>query len=357
MRFNVRPSAIVTVVLAGSSLGGCQGRAPQPPHENAQGEHQIAPCTAGTPRGDDPRPSIAGDRVDGPASSNWVSVSGHVRDEGGGPVSGANVSLRVQDRNGLVIRAVTDASGAFSAKVPMVPQLWISASHDEFGTQWSGSGAVPGWTEFQRLGPTPEGPVDLVLRRGVVLYGRVLDAAGRAFAGDAVFVVPAYVGSGPARIEAATDSRGCFTFERMVLSRFELVPRSLDHWRPRQAGDHLRIAQRPDAWLEAARLGDPVDVQLEPYTLVPVSIDVTALRTSSVQVWKRWGTDSSEGTALEVDAKGRVQTVMERGKEYELWVFGGTARSLNAPWSRGIRRSWSGTPDGPLELTLPAPIP
>jgi hypothetical protein len=250
----------------------------------------------------------------------------------------------------VTMSAVTNASGEFSASVPATSRLWIAASHDDFGLQWTAS--ADGWSGFQQFGPMPGAPVDLVLRRGVGIRGRVLDPSGRPLAGEAVFLVPHYNGSGPAKIEAPTDSGGRFTFGRAVLARFELVPRSLDHWHPRKVGEYLRIAQRPDAWIESARSGSSIEVQVEPYTLVPVSIDVTALRTSSVQVWKRWSANAFEGASLKVDPTGRVQIVMQRGVEYELWVFPGTGKGLNAPWTRGVKRSWIGTPRSPLALTI-----
>lgn len=280
-----------------------------------------------------------------------VIVSGHVADEAGKPVPGAEVQLTsplVKER----VPVLTNASGAFSIAVPPVSRVAIVASHPEFGRQFTGGFDAAGasWDVYRYIGPVPTGPIELRLRRGVVLRGRVVDPAGRPFANDAIFLVPPYVGSGPVRIEAATDSEGRFEFDRMVLNKFELVPHGLDFWRPRVAGDYLRIAQVPEAWLAAAMADRPIELRLHLYTLVPVTLDVSGLRTPSVQVWTR-GPDTT-GSALEVDARGRVQILMEVGIERELWVVPGTGRNMVAPWTRGIPSRWIGTPSGPLTLRI-----
>lgn len=280
-----------------------------------------------------------------------ATVSGWVRDEAGGPVAGAQVRVRDQVQ-GKDTFSTSDAAGAFSLQVPATPRLWVVASHWDFGVQWSDPVA---WSRFQRFGPTPGQPVDLVLRRGVVVRGRVLDRAGRPFTHEALFLVPGYVGSGPPRIESTTDADGRFVFERMVLGSLELVPQNLDQWRPSKPGDYLRVVQTPDIWLDAARAGGFIEAHLEAYTLVAVSIDVKALAAASVQVWRRWGERSSQGMALEVPATGSVEILMERGVEYELWVAPGTGRGMVAPWTQGITPQWRGAVDGPRQLTISAP--
>ena len=200
-------------------------------------------------------------------------ISGHVRDENDAPVSGAQVTLR--DRSWDSFEAVftlTDANGSFSAEVTRArrPYPIIYASHDDFGDQWTGF-ASPGLRGFWRAGPMPTAPVELVLRRGIVLRGRAVDAAGRAFACDSLMLVPDYNGSGPPRIEAKTDGDGHFAFRRAVLENFELVPHSLDYWRPTTPGNYLRITQVPESWVSTARAGGFIDLRVEPYTLVPAS--------------------------------------------------------------------------------------
>ena len=279
-------------------------------------------------------------------------ISGHVRDENGTPVSGAQVTLR--DRSEDVFDSVvTDATGSFSAEVSSThrPYIVMFASHDDFGDQWTGF-ASPGWRGFWRAGPMPETPVDLVLRRGTVLRGRAVDTAGRAFACGSLMLVPEYNGSGPPRIEAKTDGDGHFAFRRAVLENFELVPHSLDYWRPTTPGNYLRITQVPQSWVATARAGGSIDIRVEPYTVVPASIDVSALHVPSVRTWTRW---SSGDAAVQqvVNPTGHVHILMEQGISHELWVSPAAGQNWPAaPWRRGVSPNWIGTPTGPVAVTI-----
>jgi hypothetical protein len=220
--------------------------------------------------------------------------------------------------------------------------------------QFTAGASVAGgfWSGYRYDGSVPLSPIDLRLRRGIILRGRALDSAGQPFGGESIFLIPAYVGSGPSRHEARTDNDGRFEFERMVLDQFALVAYGLDHWHPRAAGTYFRILQASNTWLALATADRPIELTVERYTLVPVTLDVSALRTASVQVWTRGGRDSRFGAAVEVDARGRVQTLMELGVRHELWVVPGTGRNMVAPWTRGIRPQWTGTPRGPVNLTI-----
>ena len=191
------------------------------------------------------------------------------------------------------------------------------ASHDDFGDQGTGF-ASPGLRGFWRAGPMPQAPVELVLRRGIVLRGRAVDAAGRAFACDSLMLVPEYNGSGPPRIEAKTDGDGHFAFRRAVLENFEIVPHSLDHWRPTSPGNYLRITQVPQSWVATARAGGSIDIRVEPYTLVGpqlvVSEDAKRLLTTLRQ---RLG---------EIAALSKSEEGLKRGGDLDLRPLLGLAR-------------------------------
>jgi hypothetical protein len=282
-----------------------------------------------------------------------VTVTGRVTDESGSPVSGAEVRVLAPSAK-VDSKVVTDAGGLFSASIPPVAVVSISASHSDFGLQFT-SGAdirVPAWTGFRYAGAVPTGAIDLRLRRGVVLRGRVVDPSGRPFAGDSMFYVPRHNGSGPPRHQAETDQDGRFEFERMVLNdKFELVPHGLDFWHPRVEGSYFRVVQAPESWLAAAASGRPIDLQLQAYRLVTLTLDVSAMRVPNVQVWTRSGSEASGGAALEVE-NGRVRIAMEQGVAYQLWVVPGTGRNMVAPWTRGINAQWAGTVQGPLTLRI-----
>jgi hypothetical protein len=279
-----------------------------------------------------------------------VAVTGDVKDETGRPVPGAEV--RVRSSSVPDTSVLTDSGGAFSVRFPAVSQLSIVASHPDYGQQWPG-GVESGrssWTAYQYFGSLPSSAVHLQLRRGVILRGRALDPSGRPFGRETLLLVPSYIGSGPSTIEATTDSDGRFEFERMVLKSFELVARGLDHWHPRTAGTYLRIA--PNVWVSAAVAGQPIELRLQSYTLVEATLDVSSFQVAGVQVWTRSGAGSSMGSALNVDARGQVRALMELGVAHELWVVPGTGTNMVAPWTRGLRPQWTGTPRGRFTLRI-----
>jgi len=160
-----------------------------------------------------------------------------------------------------------------------------------------------------------------------------------------VLLIPAYRGSGPATLEARTDSAGRFAFERAVLNHFELVPRSLDEWLPDHYGTpgaHLRIVADRDTVLARSSAGEPVELRLESYTLLAVVVSLTdgagaALRDRDVNIWRRSAPDQFWGGLLRTDGEGRVRVLMERGVTYELWaIVFEPDQQLEAPWTQGI---------------------
>jgi hypothetical protein len=167
-----------------------------------------------------------------------------------------------------------------------------------------------------------------------------------------VFLVPAYVGSGPARIEARTDERGYFEFPRFILARFELVPRSLDDWHPGTPGSHLRIAQTPDKWLSIAEANRDLELHVEAFTLVPVTLDLSAFRANWVQVWTTREGVLNSGTSYPT-AKKQVTLALEAGVPTEVWAHPRNDENFTTPSRLGnIRPLWSGTPYG--AVTIPS---
>lgn len=269
-------------------------------------------------------------------------IVGQVHDESGAPIGGAVV--RAMDEEGHEARAIADASGRFELVVRPTPYVRVTAEHPDFGLQWTDYE----WDGWSVGGPIPDHPIELVLRRGVELHGRVVLPDGSPFADRDLILVPAYVGSGPPTREAHSDARGELRFERMVLRSFELVPTSLRNWHPDDAGEYVRVSSPdPAAWSRAASTGQPLSLVLERFELVRVEIEVGA---GSVQVWTRWGPELYRGSAPTV-SRGRVEISMERGRPHELWVAPfREGESLTPPFARAP--DWTGTPDGPLRLTL-----
>jgi len=193
-----------------------------------------------------------------------VMVVGEVTDESGGPIAGARVEFSSESPGRL--STLTDDLGHFEAAVPPGPILRIAASHADYGQQWTDYE----WHSWSQYDEMPSSPVHLMLRRGAVLRGRLVDQQGAPRANLRLLMIPAYVGSGPATLDVRTDAEGRFAFERAVLNHFELVPLSLDEWPPqasRRPGAHVRIVDERDAWLARAAAGEPVELRLESYTV------------------------------------------------------------------------------------------
>ncbi|HBQ13208.1 MAG TPA: hypothetical protein DEF51_19390, partial [Myxococcales bacterium] len=206
----------------------------------------------------------------------------------------------------------------------------------------------------------PDHPIRLVLRRGVVLRGRLLGPDGRPAARTRLLMVPAYVGSGPSTLQVRTDDDGRFAFERAALDHFELVPEALRNWNARYEGPgaYLRIPHDTARWVEAARAGRDVTLQIEPYALVPLFVRTTdadgrPLGRREMALWlrsseRRGGGDDVLGTTRRTDAEGRLRVLLEAGRAYEVYVrLREEGAPLTAPWTQGGAASWTGTIERP----------
>lgn len=349
------------LLLALACLGVCCG---SPSAETPNAASGPAPSTVVAVEVEEPpAPTVV--TADPPASSvppphalvmrgGLVVVTGRVVDEAGSPIAGATV--RVSSEEYTRDDCTTDANGAFETTVPPTPALRLAASHPDYGEQWTDMG-WQGWSRYDVIVPD----VLLTLRRGVVLYGRLLDPSAHPRAHETLLLVPAYRGSGPRPIETSTDDEGRFTFPRAVLTDFELVARSIDDWHPeteQRAGDYLRIVAQPAEWLVHARAEQALEIVVEPLTLVPVTL---RLRRASepaarqnIDLWLRSGPTRYVGTMPRTDAQGRLGTVMERAVAYELWALPDHGERT-MPWTEAIPPSWQGSVDGPIEIPITIP--
>jgi len=273
-------------------------------------------------------------------------ITGRVVDEAGAPIAGATIQTMSDgsDRS----ETTADARGAFSVAVPPGPYVYVAAAHPDYGQQWTDYQ----WSGWRHNDAIPEAPITLTLRRGHVLRGRLVDSAGAPVANRTLLMIPAYVGSGPATLEARTNARGEFAFERCQLTSYELVPDGLRNWAPTDPGTFARIASPdPSAWADAAERGRPVALVLERFVRVPVTVDVSALRAREVQVWRRWGADSTMGNVERV-RDGEITISLERGVEARLWVRRhADGDPIRAPFPEH-EADWTGTPAGPTEIAI-----
>ena len=282
-------------------------------------------------------------------------VAGHVRDESGAAIRGAQVECPLP--SGSKLSTLTDDGGAFSLDIPATRQVSIIASHPDFGVQWTaGFAAVSHYgLGTGTLVQVPARPVELVLRKGIIFHGRARDTRGEPYALQDIFLVPAYVGSG--QVDSQPRPTRVGTFHLRGLSQLALRARSASarSVEPAKPGHYVRVAQSPDAWLEAAQSGKPIDLRVESYTLVPVTLNVAALRTRTVEVWTRRAGKTEWATTLDPDESGRIQVVMEEGAPYELWAFPGVNGRLSSPSRAGRRANWTGTPIGPVAINITRP--
>lgn len=273
-------------------------------------------------------------------------VTGRVVDEAGDPIAGA--TIQTTSNGGARSETTADARGWFSVAVPPGPHVYLAAAHPDYGLQWTDYQ----WNGWRHHDAIPDAAITLTLRRGHVLRGRLVDSAGDPVANRTLLMIPGYIGSGPATLEARTDARGEFAFERCQLTSYELVPDGLRNWGPTEAGTFARIAS-PDAeaWADAAAHGRRVELVREQFVRVPVAVDVSALRARRVQVWRRWGEHSMRGNAERV-RDGRISISMERGVEHRLWVRRhADGDPLRAPFPEH-EADWTGTPTGPTQITI-----
>ncbi len=285
-----------------------------------------------------------------------IAVRGRVVDEAGAPIAGATISVSSETDHYADLTSAAD--GTFVAIVRPTSALRLAAAHPSYGTQW----ADMDWRGWSRYDAIPPDPVQLTLRAGVVLRGRLLDIDGSPRAHETLLLVPAYVGSGPPTITATTDANGEFVFPRAVLNRFELVVRSLAHWHPetqQRAGDYLEIAQQTADWLARARADQPIEIRITPLTLVTVHFTVTRASGSpvartAVDLWLRTAPTEYVGTVPRTDAQGGCSALIEPHVAYEIWVSEDHG-TRTPPWTEGIAPTWRGSVDGTttLPLTLP----
>lgn len=290
------------------------------------------------------------------AQGGRVTVQGRVLDESGAPIAGATVHVSSETHHYADL--TTDADGRFTATVRPTPALRLAAEHPSYGEQWTDMR----WSGWSRYDAIPPDPVELVLRRGVVLAGRLLDVDGSPRGHETLLLIPAYVGSGPRPLTVRTGADGSFSFPRAVLTDFEIVPRSLDHWHPEtghRPGDFVRVATDTSAWLAHARAGEPVELRLQAHTLVTVTFAVThadgarAAR-QSVYLWLRTSPTTWLGTQRRTDAQGRCTALVEPRVPYEVWVSADTSPHT-PPWSDGVTPGWRGTVEA--ATTVPIVVP
>jgi hypothetical protein len=282
-------------------------------------------------------------------------VSGRVLDDDGRFVSDARVEVSNDDRALADLRTSND--GRFQVKVPPAEWLLIRAFHPDFGrdrdidsTRWLYSGSIP------------DEPIELTLRRGIVLAGRILDPAGRPLAKTKLLLIPAYRGSGPSPVEARTDAKGRFSFPRLVLGDFEIVVGDLDTWHPEtrhglRARDFLRILDpKPADWKARAEAGREMDLRTEKIALRIVSVDVVdsdghKVAKQELEVWRRWGKDKYVASTFRTNARGRFRFPVESGKRYEIWIEDNQEPWV-APWTQGKDPGFAGVLPRPDKKAL-----
>lgn len=179
-----------------------------------------------------------------------------VEENAGVPVPSAEVVAtgqgRVWERT-----ATTDDEGAFRICVPASDAVEVRAAHPDFGLQW---------TSLRGLGhrywdAMPDAPLQLALRRGTILRGRLLDPEGRPLPDHVVLVflppeLQTCMTSVCRHVRAVTDMNGEFRFDRMLLDPGMQLAWSLPGAPAWQLGG--LVEPRMAAYIAAANAGQPV---------------------------------------------------------------------------------------------------
>ena len=346
----MRTKAVARCLLVTlASLCACSGSPEARPSASASASPSASATPTRSPPLDDVPPLLVVPR-------GSVGVRGRVVDEAGAPIAGAAVSVSTEASHDYP-DVLTDANGAFTTVVRATPALRLAASHPDYGLQWTDM-EWRAWSRYDAISPEP---VQLTLRRGVVLRGRLVDHTAQPRAAETLLLIPSYIGSGPHTLDATTDADGQFVFPRAVLNQFELIPRSLDEWHPetrQRAGEFLRIAQHPVEWAARAEAFESIEVATAPLTLVTVTFAITSatgapLPHTDIDLWLRSGPTDYVGTVPRTDTQGRCRALMEPGIAYEVWASRDHA-AREAPWSQSIPSGWHGSVEAPSLLTLVA---
>jgi len=179
--------------------------------------------------------------TDGPLERAFeaaATVTGRVVDPDGNPISGGRVSAWATRPEGMSYRvreseaALTDADGRFELRRLRPGRLHLSARHPDF--------ARSAWRDFD-LGPGQRRTgIELSVREGASIAGRVLDDAGRPLE-NRIVVMHAVEAWDPVRLR--TDADGRFAAEHLVPGEWQLLVLGVSDEDPGAASlEEMRLA-------------------------------------------------------------------------------------------------------------------
>ncbi|MBL8858560.1 MAG: carboxypeptidase regulatory-like domain-containing protein [Planctomycetes bacterium] len=267
-----------------------------------------------------------------------VAIRGRVVDDGGRGIAGATVyaspaggplgfALDEFEASQPWFRrkeTTTDAAGRFQLEPEAPGAVRLAVRADGFAPfdaerPIAGAGADVG---------------DLVLERGVVLQGRVVDTTGRGVPNaelhlardpNASFVISFSNNAGP--VVAKTDAAGAFRIDRLAVGPWSLVVTSLDHPDKTESGATERAGQVVANLLFTLEAGASIDGQ------------VVGLPAGAAQDLTVFATESGSGTVMFGNGKGQRRAAVEADGRFRV---GGCKQDTG--YSLVLRRAGAGIP-------------
>jgi hypothetical protein len=259
-------------------------------------------------------------------------VRGTVRDAGGGPIVGAEVSLAASWKNGGVT-ATTDASGRYEHCVPTTgaPVLTYILVV-----------AAAGYGTVETVAPKKTRVFDFQLEPHATIAGRATDAdTGLPLANVKITLGPigdAHPNSPPVdrvqrvRLETFSDAEGRYEIRGLAAGRYQLEA---------QADDHTLAKPRPLLTLGAGAHGEGEDIALARAAIVEGTVIRAGQPAGNESIWFR-GREKQENEDEWFDlgwgvsrSDGRIRVRLPLGSTVER-IFADPQHRARRPWPRAL---------------------
>lgn len=219
--------------------------------------------------------------------SHGRTVRGHVLDESGQPLAGVRVT---NDFNGISEDETDDAEGTVHSAGDGSFEMKALPIDREVQLRFHKSGYV---ANEQKVRPESDAPLEVVLRGGVSVHGRVVDASGGSVSGAVVSASSA--AHGAVSGTAVTDDGGQFHFDALLPARWDFAARRPESGQRGAARD-----------VDIGNVHELI-IQMESAPNAVISGHVSGLEPSwSMRYVEAHGADGATGRA-EVDAAGNYR--------------------------------------------------
>ncbi len=220
--FSIGPLPILVLILLLWQTGSLTGAKPRPPD---QPPTQLNPPPEQQPTTEELVPQLSqAQRTDEPTLDR-VDVFGVVRDEAGSPVNGAEVKAFQGSglHYGAAILAKTAQDGEYSLSGLHFP------SSNPYQVVALAEGYAPSFSGSFYLNDPPK-RVDLILSKGALLSGHVMDESHDGISGAVLELAKGSLSSMVSKTRTETDNGGVYVFENLSPG---------EYWLTVYAGEHI----------------------------------------------------------------------------------------------------------------------